>query len=139
MDEVMNPPRETNREIWLKVIKAWAEEDVETISRYVSPDMEILEPASLPYPGLFKGPQGYIDLHRKIESVWADLKVDRGMVIGGEDEDALVIEYFTTATCRATGKQMDREPSLGVWKFRDGMVISMTPFNFDTAKIVSLL
>ena len=111
----MTAIRETNREIWLKVIKAWAEEDVETISRYVSPELEILEPASLPYPGLFKGPQGYIDLHRQIESVWADLKVDRGMVIGGDDEDALVIEYFTTAVCRATGKRMDREPSLGIW------------------------
>jgi len=135
----MDRPRETNREIWQKVIKAWSEEDIETVARYVSPEMQILEPDSLPYPGLFVGPQGYLDLHRKIEEVWADLKVERGMVIGGADEDALVIEYFTSARCRKTGKTMDREPSLGVWKFRDGMVVSMTPFNFDTAKIVALL
>ncbi len=135
----MSPARETNREIWQKVIKAWREEDEETINRYVSPDLEILEPVSLPYPGLFKGPEGYMELHRKIAEVWEDLQVDRGQVIGGADEDALVIEYFTSARSRATGKRMDREPSLAVWKFRDGMVVSMTPFNFDTAKIVSLL
>ena len=135
----MDVKRESNREIWQKVTKAWSEHDIETIARYVSTEMEILEPNSLPYPGLFLGPQGYLDLHRKIEEVWSDLKVDLGMVIGGANEDALVIEYFTSATCRATGKTMNREPSLGVWKFRGGKVISMTPFNFDTAKIVALL
>ena len=135
----MKKTRETNREIWQKVINAWAEEDLETIRRYVSPDLEILEPASLPYPGLFKGPEGYVELHRKIDECWADLKVERGLVIGGDTDEALVIEYFTSGRSRTTNKCLDREPSLGIWKFRDGMVISMTPFNFDTAKIVSLL
>jgi ketosteroid isomerase-like protein len=128
-----------NREIWAKVLVAWKENDQATIDLYVSPDLKIIEPDNLPYAGVFHGPEGYADLFRRISETWVDLVIERGCVIGGDDEDALVIEYFTSARSRATGKVLDREPSLAIWKFHSGKIISMTPFNFDTGRIRAAL
>ncbi|OYU34788.1 nuclear transport factor 2 family protein [Novosphingobium sp. PASSN1] len=134
---MVQPP--TTRQIWAMVLKAWKDGDLDTIRTFVSPDMVILEPDSLPYRGVFKGPDGYARLYRLISDTWEDLVVEQGQVIGGDDEDALVIEYFTSGRSRATGRRLEREPSLALWKFRDGKVISMTPFNFDTVRIREVL
>jgi ketosteroid isomerase-like protein len=129
----------SNREIWQAVIKAWAEGDVTTLERLVDPDLTIVEPDCLPYKGIFKGPEGYAELYRQIVAVWDEMEVEKGELVGGENGQPLVIEYLTTATSRLTGKRMVREPSLAIWKFRDGKVVSMTPYNFDTARICALL
>lgn len=135
----MTVGRESNREIWRKVREAWTSGDRETLARYADPEIIIVEPDSLPYRGTFKGVDGYAALFEQISAVWDELTIEQGDIIGGADDDALVIEYFTTSRCRRTGEWLRREPSLAIWKFRDGKVISMMPFNFDTARIVKAI
>jgi ketosteroid isomerase-like protein len=129
---------ESNREIWRKVREAWTANDHATLARYVDPEMEIVEPDSLPYHGVFRGVEGYVELFRQISTVWEELTIEQGQIIGAEADNALVIEYFTTARSRKSGEWLKRDPNLAIWKFRDGKVISMTPFNFDTAKIIAV-
>ncbi len=132
-------PKMTNLEIWRAVTTAWAEGDTEALARFVDPELTIVEPDCLPYRGTFTGPEGYADLYRQITACWTDLEIERGAMIGGGEDEPLVIEYFTSATARATGQRIEREPNLSIWKFREGKVVSMTPFNFDTVVLCAAL
>lgn len=132
-------PNMTSIEIWRAVTSAWAEGDTEALARLVDPELTIVEPDCLPYRGTFTGPEGYADLYRQITACWTDLEIEREAMIGGGEDEPLVIEYFTSATARLTGKRIEREPSLAIWKFRDGKVVAMTPFNFDTVVLCAAL
>lgn len=134
-----NAPNVTSKEIWRAVTTAWAEGDTEALARLVDPALIIVEPDCVPYHGTFTGLEGYADLYRQITACWTDLLIERGEMVGGGEDEPLVIEYFTSATSRATGRRIEREPSLAIWKFREGKVVSMTPFNFDTMVLCAAL
>ena len=129
-----------NFEIWRRVRKAWTDNDRATLEQFIDPDMFITEPECLPYRGIFRGIDGYLELLKQISAVWEDdIKMEQGDIIGDPHGEKIAIEYFTTSRSRATGKTLVRARNLAMWRFKNGKVVEMRPYNFVTAEIVACI
>ena len=75
----------TNKQVAQEFMAAILRGDREGISTCLDPEVEVLEPASLPYGGVWKGHEGMFGLIEKVFSVWKDGQVAvRDMVADGD-------------------------------------------------------
>ena len=63
----------SNREIVQAIFDASAEEDWDTVKSLVHDDIQVFEADSLPYGGVFKGPDEFITLIQKVFNTWDDV------------------------------------------------------------------
>jgi len=125
------------REVNLKVVNTMLERggagDVEGLREFVHPEFVAVEADSLPYPGTFRGFEGYVELMGRLVSTWEDFGVELVQLIA--DDDAVALQIILR------GRRGDRSfemPACEIWKFRDGKLISATPYYFDTKKLADL-
>jgi ketosteroid isomerase-like protein len=87
------------------------------------------EPEGLPYGGTYHGRQGLLDGIAAINSVWKRVRFsDLRYSVG---DDLAIVHLTMTAISRATGKELSM-PVCEVWRFRNGKVIDVAPFYWDT-------
>jgi ketosteroid isomerase-like protein len=118
-----------NREIVQAIFDAFAEEDWNTIRSLVHDDIQVFEADSLPYAGLFKGPDNFIALNQKVFDTWEDSHHTIDHIIA--DGDHVVILGNMAGRGKATGQAFS-VPMAAVWRLEDGKVIEVRPFYFDT-------
>ena len=94
--------------------------DVEALAKAFHSDVVVHEPASLPYPGDWKGLEGVGALFGKMREVWSDMRVD-------------------DLTAAREGDTAITQPFVEVLRFQDERLIEGTPFYYDTSEIVSAL
>jgi len=92
-------------------------------------NLVMYEPESLPYGGAYRGKKGLLEGIAAIAAVWkrisfSDLRYSLG-------EDLAIVNFTMHAISRATGKELAM-PVCEVWKFRDGRVVEVAPFYWDT-------
>ena len=110
--------------------------DVEELAEVFHPDVVVHEPASLPYPGDWKGLEGVGSLFRNMREVWSDMRVE-GLTAAREG-DTVFMACTLHMTCRTNGAAI-KQPFAEVLRFQDERLIEGTPFYYDTGEIVSAL
>lgn len=110
--------------------------DVEQLADAFHRDVVIHEPASLPYPGDWKGLEQLAALFRKMREVWSDISVDG--LEAARDGDIVFMRCTLSMTCRANSARI-LQPFAEVLRFEGGLLVDGTPFYFDTAEIVAAL
>ena len=111
-------------------------EDFELIRGYFSDDFVLYEPEALPYGGEWAGPQGFIDLTRKIRTSY---KVD---VIKAElteaGDDLLVCEYVFGFTSLRTGERLE-VACVDLFRFdKNGKLLRGDAYYADYAKLAAI-
>lgn len=119
----------TNREIVQAVFDASAEEDWDTVKSFLHDDVQVFEADSLPYAGVFKGPDNFIALNQTVFNTWADANHTIDHIIA--DGDHVVILGNMAGRGKATGLAFS-VPLAAVWRLKDGKVVEVRPFYFDT-------
>ena len=107
--------------------------DWEAVDEYMSDDLVIVEAESLPYGGLYPGRTALRDLFAKVMAYWIDPSIEMHAITAGEDRGVGL------PTLHVTSRQTGRRLALDIaetFRFRDGKLIEIKPYYFDTHLIV---
>ena len=119
----------SNREIVQAVFDASAKEDWNTVKSLLDDDIQVFEADSLPYAGVFKGPDNFIKLNQTVFNTWADANHRIDHIVA--DGEHVVILGNMEGRGKETGQAFS-VPLAAVWRLRDGKVVEVRPFYFDT-------
>lgn len=127
----------TNRQRVLQFIDAFERGDRALQLTLVDPDVVFHSPESLPYGGKWCGIAGWQEMKAAIARVWSDLSLTISSVIGAEDSDCFAIIATLKVTAADSGKSYQSEV-MEQWHWRDGLLVYVRPYYWDTAKILEL-
>src|SRR2546422_233752 len=96
------------------------------VASLLHPDFELHEAPSLPFGGVWRGPEGLLALMKEMQSSW-DLQLGEQDILAAND--SLVLRMDMKGTSKVTGQSFDVSVC-EVWDFRDDLVIRMTPYYF---------
>jgi ketosteroid isomerase-like protein len=104
----------------------------DVVRPYVADDLVLHVPEGLPFGGDYHGWEGYINILKTIGAFFSELK-------GGSREIATVgnkVIVMNTLTGRiAKNGQPISFPLTDIWELRDGKVVEITAFYYDTKAI----
>lgn len=110
--------------------------DFAPLASTLDPDVVLRQPASLPYGGEWRGHAGFEAWMRAFATQWA------AMAVTGSEffpvGDVIVTRSHVHATHKPTGRSV-AWPLLQYFKFREGRVVELWPFYWDTATLRSQL
>ena len=125
---------QSNKEKVQAMFDAMAAGDFELMKSYLHPDVFVTEADCLPYPGVHKGPDGYIRLVDKVVNTWDDLELSVNAM--AEDGDmVMVVSEFAGKNKAGVAFNM---PMTEVFYFKDGKISEVRPYYFDTHKLAEL-
>ena len=108
--------------------------DFSVIAETLHPDCVLHQPASLPYGGEWKGPDGFKSWMEAFGEEWASLEVkDPQFFPSGED--VIFSRSHVYAVSKRTGEKIDW-PLLQFFRVRDGKIAELRPFHWDTARMI---
>lgn len=107
--------------------------DWETLERYLSDNLEIIEADNLPYAGSYRGRGALRELLGIVMAHWADPDLEFHAMAAG---DGLVVSIVTFhMTSRRSGRRLSM-PLAELFQIEDGKVVKIRPYYFDTKAIV---
>ena len=110
--------------------------DFAVIAQTLDPDCVLHQPASLPYGGEWRGPAGFEAWMKAFGAQWSSLEVrDPRFYPSG---DLVVSHSHVHAVARASGRTIDW-PLLQLFRVRDGRILELRPFHWDTAAMLPAL
>lgn len=127
---------ETNRAILRAIYDHFAAGDVDGMAQYMREDAVIIEADSLPYGGVYRGPEGLKQLLGKISEIWEDVSLDIQDILASDHAAAGYGELRMTVP--HTGERI-RFQICEVWQFEDGKITRCEPMYFDTARCIAAL
>lgn len=131
----MGKQEEANLAVVKKVYEYVDRGDSEGWMALVADDCEFHEPPSLPYGGSYIGIRAMRRGLRNMRGAWEDLEFEiLNFTAGG---DSVIVHLNIGGTGRKTGKHFWL-PILELWRIRDGKVVELRPFPFDTTRMVEV-
>lgn len=118
-----------NKDIVLAFLAASVRRDEEAMRDLLHPDVRVIEADSLPYGGVIKGAQGFLELIRRVFKTWENTEVSVQQVLGDGDRVVLLAEM--TGRGKGNGKAF-RMPIAEVWLLDNGKIKEVRPYYFDT-------
>lgn len=112
--------------------------DFAPVAATLHPHCCIRQPAALPYGGEWRGHTGFEAWMRSFRATWSALSVRDVLVFSTEDEAVIFSRSHVHAIARATGRRADW-PLLQQIEVRDGLILTLQPFHWDTAAMRSAL
>ena len=112
--------------------------DFAPVAATLHPDCLIRQPAALPYGGEWHGHAGLEAWMRRLRATWSALSVSDPRIFLTEDEAVVFSRSHVHATARVTGRRTDW-PLLQQIEVRDGSILTLQPFHWDTASMLSAL
>jgi ketosteroid isomerase-like protein len=109
--------------------------DPSPVLEAVDEEMEFHEPASLPYGGTYRGPDGMGQFFSALADSWDGLHLEIEELL--DAGDCVVIRGRLQGRSKSTGSEVD-EPYLEVLRFREGRAIAGW-IQIDTAKVLQVL
>lgn len=131
----MSTQEERNIAVVKKVYEFVERGDREGWMSLVADDCAFHEPDSLPYGGSYIGIKAMRRGLKNMRAAWEDLEYEiLNFLAGG---DCVVVHLNVGAKGRKTGKTFWL-PFMELWRIRDGKVVELRPFPFDTARMVEV-
>jgi uncharacterized protein len=126
----------TNASIVENIFAALGKGDLAKAATYFDPEIQIYEPAHLPYGGLYIGHKGFYTLFQRLNETFADLTIPPSAIV---DANLCVIAMTTLqGKTRRSGIEVSM-PLNEVFVVHHGKVTEIRPFYWDTGAILSAL
>jgi ketosteroid isomerase-like protein len=103
--------------------------DLEGLKKFLHPDVRVYEADSLPYGGVKVGIDAMVGLNDEVFKFWADISITIKHIFGEGEWVAALTEM--QGTSRTTGVRF-KVPLSEVFRIKDGKVVEITPYYFDT-------
>ena len=125
---------QSNKEKVQAMFDAMAAGDFELMKTFLHPDVVVTEAECLPYAGVHRGPDAYIQLVHTVVNTWDDLQLSVNAMV--EDSNLVfVMSEFAGKNKAGTAFNM---PMTEVFHFTDGKVSEVRPYYFDTHQLARL-
>jgi ketosteroid isomerase-like protein len=112
---------------------AGAQGDFATVVALLDPEVEIIEPDSLPFGGVYRGLSGFQQAMAAIAGTFADFQAIPEHYLAGDDHVAVL----TRVTARLVANDAPiAVPVVDFWRVRAGKIIQLRPFYWDTAEVL---
>jgi ketosteroid isomerase-like protein len=115
------------------VLDLLARGELDEAMKFINDDFKCTEAASLPYAGVYRGPEGFKKLFALLSATWDEFGFIIHDVFGTDDNVAVVETIFGKV-----GNRPFEMPVVEHWQLRDGKVIGATPYYHDTALLQEL-
>lgn len=102
------------------------------------PDFTVVEADGLPYAGTYRGAEGFLELIGKVMAQWADLAIETLQIIGAPEGEVFAIEMAMEGVSTTSGKAFSTKVC-ELWTLKDGMILSIRPFYWDTKAMAELV
>ena len=124
-----------NRDILRSFLKASERQDEEGMREYLHPEIRVIEAESLPYGGIHEGPDAFMELIPTVFGTWRDCNVTVNRWVS-EGEHVILLGVMT-GSGKTTGMPFE-VPIAEVWTFREGKIIEVVPYYFDTKMLADV-
>lgn len=108
--------------------------DLDTVRQLASPDMELHQGNGLPYAGVYRGAEGFIEFLGVFGETYEIERLEPVRNFPGEDPEWVASELVFAGTLRASGKRFESS-LVEVWHIREGKVLSIRPHYFNSPLI----
>ncbi len=125
--------QQTNQQIVEAIYDAAKRGDLPTIMSYIDPEIEAIEADSLPYGGTFHGLEGFQKLFSLVFASWRSFEFEVDSVLDG---GAYVVALMRVKIGLKGSDTVVDTRVAEFWKLRDGKVIELRPFYWDTAALL---
>jgi ketosteroid isomerase-like protein len=107
----------------------------DVVRPYLSDDVVLRLPPGLPFGGDYRGWQGYMDVLKKIGAFFTELK--------GTPREFAIMGNKIVVMNRLSGRIAKNDrlisfPLTDIWELKDGKVVEITAFYYDTKAIADL-
>ena len=123
----------SNKERYAALQAAVMEQNFEKIRGFIAEDFVMVEPDGLPYTGKFVGPEGFVDVVRKIRQ-WYEVDVVSS-VISEAENNVLLCEFVFGFKSLRTGERVEM-PVIDIFRYSsDGKLLRGDIYYQDAAKV----
>lgn len=119
----------SNKDIVQAFLDASVRGDEGAMRDLMHPDVRVIEADSLPYGGIIRGPDGFLDLIRRVFTTWDNTEVSVQQVLGDGDHVVLLAEM--TGRGKGGGRAFNL-PIAEIWLLDGGKIREVRPFYSDT-------
>ncbi|MCK6586565.1 MAG: nuclear transport factor 2 family protein [Polyangiaceae bacterium] len=123
-----------NADIVRSIYEAAIKGDINAIMPVIDPQITIYEAASLPYGGEYHGHEGFSRLVTAVFTSWAAFEVDLKELFDAGSTIIAILQI--RVTLKESGRVVEM-PVAEFWRLRDGKVVDLRPFYWDTAELRS--
>jgi ketosteroid isomerase-like protein len=121
-----------------RLLTALQSVDAEHLRELCHPDFTVEEAESLPYAGIYKGFEGLCQVAEQMYKSWAECKITTLSVIGEPSgDDFVLLQRMHGLTLR--NRRPFEMTILEMYSFRDGRLIRIKPYYWDTKALIDLL
>jgi ketosteroid isomerase-like protein len=104
--------------------------DKAAIAAGLHPDFEVHQAAGHPYGGLYRSPQGFLDMLDRMQASYQLEEVAETNVFVAEDPNHIALEFALRGKVIATGKPF-QSTVIEHWSYRDGKLVKIVPHWFE--------
>lgn len=108
---------------------------IDTVLAHLSPEVEVIEAPSMPYPGTFRGHDGFIELTERFAATWTFLP-GKTFEYLTDDKGRVMVLTLGRAVAKATGREIEWRLA-ELFTVRDGLITEIRPYYWDTAAIAA--
>ena len=119
----------SSTEVVRKLFESAFAGDFEGLKQYLHPDVRVNEAESLPYGGVYVGIDQMVALNAHVFSFWTDFSITVKQLFGEGEWVTALTEMQGKA--RTTGLAF-KMPLSEVFRVKDGKIVEITPYYFDT-------
>jgi len=110
------------------------EGDIDAVRAMLHEDMFVEEAPSLPYGGVYRGPEEFMKLSGALRAAWEDFDFDIDEYL--DAGSYIIIMVRMRGRSAATGRLVDTKLAEFL-TVRDGKIASLQPYYWDTASILA--
>ena len=110
--------------------------DFSGVAATLDPDCVIFQPTSLPYGGEWRGHSGFEAWVKAFAEQWSSLEAKNLEFY--PNGDVIVSKSHVSAVAKSTGRDADW-PLLQFFRVRNGKIVELRPFHWDTARMLDAL
>jgi uncharacterized protein len=123
----------------LRIVKVMAENGIlgrwDIVRQYVSDDLVMHVPPSLPFGRDYHGWDGYLQMFKELATFFTGLK--SGETNYASFGDKVIVMSTLSGNVASNGKPISF-PITAIWQLKDGKVVDIVPFYYDTKAICDL-
>lgn len=120
---------EHNVEVMQKFVGAVFAGENDKLPQYLHPDFELIHSRTVPYTGVYKGAQGFLDFLGIFMGTFDPLDMKTGETFVSP-EGSVIAEILLAGTLKSTGQKVETS-MLEKWEFEEGLVRRIKPHYFD--------
>lgn len=135
MDSVTDSREEASVALVKNAFALMTSGDREGFYDLFSDNCEVIQPPSLPFGGVYRGKEAIRFAFTRVLECWDQVETHKlKFFASGED---VVVHMVAGGVGPDSGKSFWME-ILELWRIRDGRIVEMRPFFFDTARLAEV-